>query len=80
MKGFLLKFYSKNMDFIPHLAIQRDEAYSTAEERSGYGHWFVFTRYNRDTPFKILNDLELSEEDLPIRLDLINYWFDIASD
>jgi hypothetical protein len=56
-----------------------DYNFSTAEEKSGYKHWFVITSYpTGSSTQKIIEDLGLSTDDIPVDNDLIAEWLDIA--
>jgi hypothetical protein len=63
------------------LTVQKYDYYSTLEERNGYHQWFIFLPNNggRST-YKIAIDLEITQEDIGLNLELLNSWFDIPSD
>lgn len=62
------------------LEVQKYDYYGTPEERDGYHQWFIFLPNNggRST-YKIATDLGITQEDIGLKLEFLNTWFDIPS-
>jgi len=62
------------------LEVQKYDYYSTPEEGDGYHQWFIFLPNSggRST-YKIATDLGITQEDIELKLEFLNTWFDIPS-
>lgn len=80
IQGSSSKFLSSELTHLSDQPVLTcDYNFSTAEEKSGYKHWFVIASYpTGSSTHNIIDDLGLSTDDIPVDNDLIAEWLDIA--